>query len=64
MMTREQTKEVFGEPDQVSTTTRKYKIPFIFKYGDLEITFGPHKDSKILWVKYKEKFFKINEKQD
>lgn len=38
---REAIKELFGEPDVVGGTSRKYPAPAIWKYGELEFHFGP-----------------------
>jgi hypothetical protein len=35
-MTRDEVRAVLGEPDDVGGTSRRYKIPLIWKYGDVE----------------------------
>ena len=39
--TRDDLKAMFGEPDAVSSVTRKHKTPAIWKYGPLEFHFAP-----------------------
>ncbi len=34
--TREELRKLLGEPTDVSTTTRKYYLPMIWKYGEIE----------------------------
>ncbi len=45
--TREHIRALFGEPDQVGGTSRKHKMPAIWKYGELEFHFG-HKSTDVL----------------
>ena len=40
-MTRNQVRAVLGEPDDVGGTSRKYKIPCCWKYGDVEFFWPP-----------------------
>lgn len=39
--TRQEILNIFGEPDDIGVTSRKYPVPSVFKYGDIEIHFGP-----------------------
>jgi hypothetical protein len=32
---------ILGEPDDKGGTSRKYPTPSIYKYGDIEVHFGP-----------------------
>lgn len=41
-MTREEVVSILGEPDAEARTTRKYRRPLIYKYGDMEIHFDRH----------------------
>jgi hypothetical protein len=52
-MTREEVVAVLGEPDDVSTLSRKHRIPAIYKYGDIELYFEPLISGK-LWMVYTE----------
>ena len=38
-MTRQELEAVLGVPDYAGGTTRKYRIPSIWKYGDVEFVF-------------------------
>ena len=38
-MTRQELEGVLGVPDDVGGTSRKYRIPSIWKYGDVEFVF-------------------------
>ncbi len=42
-MTREQVIETLGEPNATGNTSRKFKTPSVFKYGDIELWFEPWK---------------------
>lgn len=52
-MTRDELKAIFGEPDDVSTMSRKQRVPAIWKYDDLEFHFEHEPDGK-LWLIYSE----------
>ena len=39
-MSRDELKAVLGQPDDVSTTSRRWHTPAIYKYGDVEFHFG------------------------
>ena len=45
-MTRAELRTLLGEPDDIGGTSRKYKVPSIWKYGDVEFAFpmakSPH----------------------
>jgi hypothetical protein len=38
-MTREEVRAALGEPDATGATSRKYPIPAIWKYGEVELHF-------------------------
>ncbi|WP_166831787.1 hypothetical protein [Thalassoroseus pseudoceratinae] len=56
-MTRDQVIEALGEPDAMGNTSRKYKTPSIFKYGDTELWFEPWKTGTLhgIWDEKNEK---------
>ncbi len=39
-MTRDEVKAILGEPDDVGYTSRKHRIPAIWRYEDLEFHFA------------------------
>jgi hypothetical protein len=41
-MTREQLRQILGDPAATGGTSRKYRVPSILKYGDLEFLFEPN----------------------
>lgn len=44
--------DLLGTPDQIGNTTRKYKIPSLFKYQNIEFAFTPAKyksQPQFLW---------------
>lgn len=46
--TREEIVEMLGEPDDVSVPSRKYKIPLIYVYGNIEYHFNSEKGVCVL----------------
>lgn len=50
---REDIRTLFGEPDAVGGTSRKYRTPAVWKYGELEFHFGP-KSTDLLALIYSE----------
>jgi len=48
--TREEIIEILGEPDDIATTSRKYRNPLIYKYDKWELTFGPDKDDVCFYI--------------
>ena len=46
-ITRDELKAILGEPDDVSTTSRKHRTPAIFKYEELEFHFEPEPDGRL-----------------
>lgn len=40
-LTRAEVKELLGEPAAMGGTSRRYPTPSIFKYGRVELWFGP-----------------------
>jgi hypothetical protein len=60
-MTRAELRALLGEPDDVGCISRKYKVPSIWKYGDVEFAFPPAKsaleaESGGLWLVYVDSF--------
>jgi hypothetical protein len=49
-MTRSQMMETFGEPTAVGGTTRRHKTPMVYRYDQIEIAFGPGRDSTVFYV--------------
>lgn len=49
-ITREQLFEQLGEPDFIGNISRKYKIPMVYKYGELEYYFGPLKTDGLTMI--------------
>lgn len=47
-MTRAEVIEALGPPDDVGGTSRKYRTPSIFKYGEIELHFEPWKDGTLV----------------
>jgi hypothetical protein len=47
-MTREEVVEALGPPDDVGGTSRKYRTPSIYKYGDIELHFEPWKSGRLV----------------
>ena len=48
-MTRQDVKALLGEPCAMGCTSRKYPTPSCFKYGDVQVFFGPRaRDGLIL----------------
>jgi len=52
-LTREKIKALFGEPDAVGGTSRKYRTPSVWKYGELEFHFDS-RSTDVLWLIYSE----------
>ena len=52
-MTRGEVVAILGQPDDVGVTTRKYKTPSIYKYGEIELHFESWK-AGTLWMAYQE----------
>ncbi len=46
-MSREEVIAILGEPDDMGGTSRKYRTPCIFKYGEIELFFDPWKSGKL-----------------
>lgn len=49
-MTRDEIKQLFGEPPMWGGTSRKYRTPCVYRYGQIELGFGPYKDSGLSYV--------------
>ena len=47
-MLRQEVLALLGPPDQVGGTSRKYRVPSIFKYGQVELHFEPWKDGLLV----------------
>lgn len=41
-MTRAEVRATLGDPDALGVTSRKYRTPACFKYGEVQLFFGPH----------------------
>ena len=50
-MTRAEVLTNLGDSDDMGGTSRKYRNPAIWKYGDLEFHFGPKSEDR-LWLIY------------
>lgn len=61
-MTRAEAVAILGEPCDVSTPSRKYRIPAIYKYGAIELHFTQG-ISGTLWMVYQEIETKAGEHQ-
>ncbi len=46
-MTREEVVACIGEPDDVGGTSRKYRTPSIYKYGEIELFFEQSRDGRL-----------------
>ena len=44
-MTRDEVKQLFGEPPIWGGVSRKYRTPCVYRYGRIELGFGPYKNS-------------------
>ena len=49
-MNRDEVIAIIGEPDKISSTTKKYRIPMVYRYGNVELYFGPLKDCGLTFV--------------
>jgi hypothetical protein len=49
-MTREDIIRLLGQPDAKGGTSRKYKTPRVFKYGNIEFHFLPWKSGTLAFV--------------
>jgi hypothetical protein len=49
-MTRDEVVAVFGEPDDMGVTSRKYKTPSVYLYGRIEFYFESRKSGGLTWV--------------
>ncbi len=49
--TRDELRQLLGEPDQVGGTSRRQRVPQIWKYGEIEYHFGT--DGRV-WLVYSE----------
>ena len=49
-MSREEVIAALGPPDDVGGTSRKYKTPSIYKYGQIELFFEPSKTGRLTMV--------------
>jgi hypothetical protein len=43
-MTRQEVVEAIGEPEDTGGTSRKYKTPSCYKYGEIQLFFQPWKN--------------------
>lgn len=49
-ITRERLVELLGSPDAVGGTSRRYKTPIIYKYGEIEYCFHHRKEGLLATV--------------
>ena len=49
-MTRKEVADVLGDPDDTGATSRKYRTPAIYKYGEIELHFEPWKSGTLTMV--------------
>lgn len=49
-MNRDEVVAVLGEPDAVGGSSRKYKTPGIYRYGEIEYHFLPWKAGKLAFI--------------
>lgn len=49
-MNREEVVSAIGEPEDKGGTSRKYKTPSVYKYGDLQLWFEPWKSGKLFAI--------------
>lgn len=65
-MTREEVIAILGEPDVKGGTSRKYPIPHVFKYGDIELWFlsGTAGTLYAIWNERIEKIIRQVENQE
>lgn len=49
-MSRAEVVSVWGEPDAKGGTSRKYKAPSIYKYGDIELFFAHGNGGKLATI--------------
>jgi len=45
-MTRAELRALLGEPEDVGCTSRKDKVPSVWKYGEVEFAFPPAKSAR------------------
>jgi hypothetical protein len=60
-MTRAELRALLGDPDDVGCTSRKYKEPSIWKYGEVEFAFPAARSAREaeahgLWLVYVDSF--------
>jgi len=60
-MSREDVKEALGEPEAEGGTSRKYKTPSIYKYGNIQLFFEPYKAGKLLTIWHEPSHVSLNE---
>lgn len=51
-MTRDEVMSILGEPDDVGGTSKKYKTPCVYVYGDFELSFLPWKTGTLIHIQY------------
>jgi len=49
-ITREELVEILGKPTDLSTGSRKYPTPSIYKYGEIEYHFQPYKNGALVFI--------------
>ena len=49
-LTRDEVKNILGGPTDTGTTSKKYRLPLVYRYGQFEIAFGPKKEDGLIYV--------------
>lgn len=49
-MTRDKVITELGEPDKMGGTSRKHRLPSVFKYGEIEVHFGQGPSGRLFLV--------------
>ena len=72
-MTHEEVRTILGEPNDMGGTSRKYRIPCIWKYGDIELFFSRETHTLTTfywegdqgdWISYSERGYDSKKEQD
>jgi hypothetical protein len=48
-MHRDELKHLFGKPDDIGGTSRNYRVPRIWNYGEVEFHFGDDDDLSLVY---------------
>lgn len=49
-MTRDELRQILGEPEDVGATSTRQKLPLIWRYGTTEFHFGPSRTSGLQMI--------------